>query len=98
MEFEAMETTIEDRVYDLEREVRRMIDTVNWMEATIEDIKLAQREEKNKEEDNNTLVDSEKPDNNNLADIKLKIHIDTTEAIQQLQRIQKALQQEEEEG
>ena len=95
MEFEAMETTIEDRVYDLEREVRRMIDTVNWLEATVEGIKLAQREEENKEEDNNTIVDSEKPDNNSLADIKLKIHIDTTEAIQQLQRIQKALITEE---
>ena len=89
------QTTLEDRVYELEREVRRMIDTVNWMEATIEGIKLAQREEEDNEEDNNTLVVSEKPNNNNLPDIKLKIHIDTTEAIQQLQTIQKALQEEE---
>ena len=72
-----------------------MIDTVNWMELMLNDILLAQREEENKEE-GNTLVDSEKPDNSNLADIQLKINIDTTEAIQQLQRIQKALQEDEE--
>ena len=75
------QTTLEDRVQDLEKEVNKMRDTLIWMEADVEDLTLAQRKNEVGKDDS--------------SDIKLKINIDTTEAIKQLQRIQKALQTQE---
>lgn len=77
------QTTIEDRVYDLEREVNEMRDLIWMLEATVEDLTLAQRKNEGGKDGS--------------SDIKLKINIDTTEAIQQLQTIQKALQRQEKE-
>jgi len=73
---DAKQTTLEDRVQELEKEVNKMRDILIWMEADVEDLTLAQRKEVGKDDS---------------SDIKLKINIDTTEAIQQLTRIQKAL-------
>jgi hypothetical protein len=75
------QTTIEDRVTELEKEVNKMGDLIWMLEADVEDLTLAQRK-------NEVGKDGS-------SDIKLKINIDTTEAIQQLQRIQKALQRQE---
>ena len=75
------QTTLEDRVHELEREIRRMDDVLMWMEETIEVLRSNQCKNEEDKED--------------FSDIKLKINIDTTEAIQQLQRIQKALQTQE---
>lgn len=80
---DAKQTTLEDRVQDLEKEVNKMIELMWVLEAKVDDLTLAQRKE-DKFKDNPT-------------DIKLKINIDTTEAIQQLQRIQRALQTQKEE-
>jgi hypothetical protein len=78
---QTMATTIEDRVYDLEREVNKMRDLIWILESTVEDLTLAQRK-------NEVGKDGS-------SDIQLKINIDTTEAISQLQRIQKALMTDE---
>jgi len=80
---QTMATTIEDRVYYLEREVNKMRDLIWILESTVEDLTLAQRK-------NEVGKDGS-------SDIQLKINIDTTEAIQQLQTIQKALQRQEKE-
>ena len=71
------QTTLEDRVQKLEKEVNKMRDILWMLEADVGDLTLAQRKKEVGKEGS--------------SDIKLKINIDTTEAIQQLQRIQKAL-------
>jgi hypothetical protein len=58
-----------------------MRDLIWILESTVEDLTLAQRK-------NEVGKDGS-------SDIQLKINIDTTEAIQQLQTIQKALQRQE---
>lgn len=77
------QTTLEDRVQKLEKEVNKMRDILWMLEADVGDLTLAQRKNEVGKEGS--------------SDITLKINIDTTEAIHQLQTIQKALQQEEEE-